>query len=127
VGVKHDRGGVMGSQKGQYLWPGLWGRTAGLESRVCGRPRWSAALIRTGQPATSRSELGEGLHPISDPAHPPGSLVPRLIWGGTSDSLLLMMQNLTFASISGPLPFPSPHAAARLHLCAFLSSLKKSC
>ena len=36
VGVKHDRGGVMGSQKGQYLWPGLWGRTAGLESRCVG-------------------------------------------------------------------------------------------
>lgn len=36
-----------------------------------------------------------------------------------------MMQNLTFASISGSLPIPSPHAAACLHLCAFLSSLKK--
>ena len=36
VGVNHDRGGVMGSLEGQYLWPGLWGRTAGLESRLCG-------------------------------------------------------------------------------------------
>ena len=35
VGVNHDRGGVMGSLEGQYLWPGLWGRTAGLESRLC--------------------------------------------------------------------------------------------
>lgn len=39
--------------------------------------RWSPALIRTASQATAPSELGEGRYPISGPAHPPGSPVPK--------------------------------------------------